>query len=283
MARSFSPSISTDVVGQGGYGVVVENGKRHDVVHKLMKTHVGCAKAMQEYVIHQMVYDTCKAFVTDHPSLKSVIAVPKPILYFPCQESCRSNECFPCGPPYHCMYSMEKVVSGRRDGLMRHVLLNTDSEGFTGKIHFVSTNASPVNNSTYVNNVTKQLAGPRGAFLGVQQLQGHDPKNLARSMGILFELIITAGAVPMDVEYVLGMPPGSRAKVSIENAKCMYVMDFGMSNQADFDFELDMYLPQESDPEMFQAFTEGRGLVANWAKERTSRRNLVTTKRKNRK
>lgn len=278
-ARARKPTTfhpGSNVLGQGGFGVVVSNARTPAVAHKLMKNHMTCSSAAKEYDIHKRVYAVYQRFVAAHPKLRAVIAVPKPFQLSPCKErTCVGRSCYPCGPPYHCMYSMQRVRSGRADSLMRHVMLNTWYPTFQGTIQFVRHNAQQIKHTEYVNNEMRKKNKPRGAFLGAPQLRaaGLDLGTLAHSMGMLYQLVYVAGSVPKDVEYVLGMPPASRAKASIKGARCLWAMDFGMADDADFDPELDMYIPQApaaddpaNFPNLLTPFEQGRSLVKAWAR-----------------
>lgn len=261
------------VVGQGGFGVVMRNRTNGTLVHKLMKSGVQCHEAEKEYDNHRRIYETYAKFVKSHPTLARSIAVPKPHVFMSCK-SCRGSLCHVCTEPYHCVYTMDGVVSGRRDGLMEHVILNEIYENQGGQIYFVNHPRMP--NSTYVNAAKKRM-GPRGAFLAQSQLakRNVDVREMARNMGMLFQIIIAAGVTPHDAEYVLGMPPPSstgqlrRATTGggVGRATCLWAMDFGMAHKpytAD-DMEMDMYVPSaDDDPTLHAHFLQGRAVVREW-------------------
>lgn len=264
--RRMSPGSS--VLGEGGFGKVVTNVRLPGIAHKLLKSSVSCSEAATEYAAHKRIYAVFREFMAAHPSLNTRVAVPAPHQFTQCPQACNMGKCRPCGPPYHCMYSMKKVVSGRPDGVAVHVLLNRDYPQAEGKLVFVE-DVPSMPHTTRLNASMREAGRPRGAFLGIPQLEaaGFEPVRLAYHMGILFEIIVVAGLVPMDVEYVLGMPPGSRARPSMRAAGCLWAMDFGMvHDRKNFDPEMDMYIPHaDTTPELVPAFKEGRALVRAWA------------------
>lgn len=269
-ARGAARKAGTRILGSGGFGTVMQDATRTNIAHKLMSTHVQCKQSEREYNIHKDIYATYAAFVAAHPNFRERIAVPKPVAYQPCQNACR-GKCYPCGPPYHCAYSMQRVDSGRADGIMRHVLLNTDYENFGGTV--MSRDSGRIGRHTnYINNKTKRaVGGTRGAMLGQRQLTnfGFNLERLAYDMGMLFQIIKVAGWQPKDVEYVLGMPPrlaGRRTlRSSAQLAKTLYAMDFGMCDQRMTlqDVDYDMYVPGEDDP-LRATFNAGRQVVNAW-------------------
>lgn len=262
--------LGTDVLGHGGYGLVMGNATRADVAHKLIKRGTDCEDARREFDMHRRIFATYRAFVAAHPDLRASIAVPEPLRFSACRSGgCAGRECYPCGPPFHCMYSMARVRSGRADGLARHVLLNADAASYGGKIYFVNKAIPAASNATYVNAEMRRHAQPRGAYLGIPQLRaaGRDVRELARRMGMLHRLIEVAGYAPADVEYVLGMPPGARRKSSLDLAGCLWAMDFGLAGSPEYDPELELSLPQPGQPEYLH-FVEGAAVVTAWARGR---------------
>lgn len=251
------------LLGQGGFGIVMTNARDDGTAHKLMKTHVTCKEAKAEHANHARIYAVFKRFIAAHPQYTRALSVPAALGFSSCT-GCHGPACHACHEPYHCVYSMTRVRSGRRDGLMEHVILSEDDQAYTGKVFFVSLNQNAVPNSTYVNAALKRK-GPRGAFLGLEQLQRRrlDPKKLARHMGILYQLVREAGLQPKDVEYVLGVPP----RASGGAATCLWAMDFGMTNQPFTPQEMafDMYIPKHGD-RLYPFFEEGLELVRVWAR-----------------
>ena len=241
--------------------MVVRDNTDDRMVHKLIKKNTSCSEAKAEFSRHQKIYDMYVAFISDHPGLKKKVAVPKPHLFI--------NDHNPKSP-YVCSYSMERVVSRRRDGLAEHVMLNPNYTFVGGKIMFVRGNSVPLN--TYVSGDVKKAQQPRGAFLHIKQLQnrGYDVNDLAFRMGVLVQLIIVAGQKPKDVEFVLGCAPRQFSTASNANqfktTPCLWVMDFGMTHENAYDEEMEPTIPEVGD-ERRVYFDMGKRCVAAWLKQ----------------
>lgn len=237
---------SNMILGSGGYGTVVKDVTDSTKAIKLMRDYVTCVEAKREYESHLKVYRTFSLFAKKYPKLARLVSVPRPFKFQTCDDGCVRCE-YPCAAPYKCAYTMERVLSTRKDGLAEHVILNDDYTVFGGYIMFRNSDRLP--NTSYINGKQK-LMGPRGAFLGVAQLlkRGLDVRSLAYRMGMLHGLILKAGFTPKDVEFVL------------DDKRRLVAMDFGMINQSynSNDEEYDMYVPSRNTPITRAAFETGR-------------------------
>ena len=227
------------ILGHGGYGVVVSDASDPHVAHKLMRAHVTLGDAKTEFDNHRRIFSMWTKFSRDHEHV--AVRVPKPMAFVE-------------GSPR--MYSMEKVVSTRPDGLAEHVLLNEDDPQFFGKVMF--SHGPNVDVAHTISEQDKDEKRPRGAFLGPTQLveRGYDVYDLAWRMGILFELIeSTPGMSAFDVEFVLGKDDA------------LWAMDFGLCHLPLTPSQMgwDLYLPQpEHDPKLHSSFETGRSVVRDW-------------------
>lgn len=223
-------------LGLGGFGAVIEDIKDKTKVIKLFKrtkSSVVNSNPEQEYKAHKRIRKKFNEFIAVHPNYESKILVPFIGRFYP--DNIEHE-----GTIYECSYRMEKIVSSRSDKLMEHVILNSDYSNFCSKIQFANNDYESV---SILTNLTQQQIleqKPRGAYLCSKELKArnYNVKEIAKSIGILHQLVFEAGYKPNDVEFVLD----KRGRICI--------VDFGMVYTDDYDRDYnDLYRPNNLDDE----------------------------------
>lgn len=240
-----------EVIGSGGYGIVIDIPEENRVI-KLFKGHVCDSDARKEYEAHLKIYTLFSRFISLHPEFKDIVFIPKPIEFKTCSKITR---CYGFSD-FSCAYVMEKVESARPDQLQEHLILNQDNSHFFGKIYCADYGKPPFNIDVRLTKEQKNECKPRGAFLGPELIQRRIGSELYSKLpfyiGILYGIVLKAGYHPIDLEIV----------VDKYNHICMY--DFGKVYEGIEEYQeakdFDMYLPIDETEEM-KKYEKGVELV----------------------
>lgn len=254
---SVNPDASNiQVLGSGGFGVVIVNPHNSNEAIKFFKSIVHCNKAKNEYIAHQCIYAKYIELLKKMPGLKEKIFIPGPKGFKFYNENKNKNEM-----KYKCNYTMERIISSRSDGVAQHIGLNDYIRGQCGKIWF-TTDIIKENNKVGRSIPAKEVLdatlfkfGPRGEFIWVDDIQVNPDYacDIAYHVGVLYQIVHeTKSFSPKDVEIVL----------DDRNRVCM--LDFGMVGEkySELDEEIDMYVPdKEANPEWYARFIQGKDKV----------------------
>ena len=257
----------TQVLGSGGFGLVLYNPEKKMVAKFIYKTS-DCDQASVEAGYHRKVYTSFRKWKIAHPN--DQINIVKPYGY-------RDEPITWQGKEFKCSYIMDliKPVSGR-SSLVHIILKNDQSQLFNREIGRVYTEPISVKNPS------------RGFFATCDYITENIIENpmvntgnirscydLSRLMGILFGIaVFGAELYPKDAEYVLS---------DVKGILTVTMLDFGMFGKMDLDSgdsslldeyaymikntisEMDIYFPYESliddpdskEPELFQHLVSG--------------------------
>lgn len=207
----------TDVIGSGGFGMIVLNKKDNTVI-KLIYSLNDCKVAKKEATIH---WDFYKALQKISKSI-SQINTPKPIAFVDKDLTFQNNK-------YGCAYIMSYLPSFKDYSLI-HIIFKTDYDNilnkkvgrvYTEKISETNPSRGFFATIPYIeNNILPQMSDS----LKKDIKNGND---ISFRVGVLYGTCIFGAKVfPIDAEYVLSIT-NDRLSVTL--------LDFGMFIPIDFD------------------------------------------------
>jgi hypothetical protein len=233
-----------EVIGAGGFGIIVKRDG-YDTVTKLFRQAVTCIDSEREFGYHLRIYAKFNEYM-DAKQWAPLITIPKPLDFI---QSSDSESIIVCGQTFKCQYIMEEITSSRVDKIQEHVLLNEDNEVFDQKIMCKSIDS--VSSDVVMTKEMKAECEPRMAVLTRKSIdaRGLSSEELGRNMGILYQIVLSAGLNPKDAEFALQYHDG--------NVK-LAMYDFRMAGDPfdEDDSIFDIYIPQEG--ELADRFREGR-------------------------
>lgn len=242
-----------NIVGSGGFGLVVAHNKKNIVAKFLYESK--CADAEKEFKVHSDIYQAFEIVKRQNPAMFSQISIPEPLGY-------DDEIIIKFGNVFNCYYIMSRLKTINSKGLYHIVkdsipMVNKEigrvysepvsaqnpSRGFFASYEYIQTNILDV-------------SPKRGKFKNID--------DIIRSIGRCFGTIaFIAEYNPQDIEYTLGI-------MEDQDLICLCVLDFGavrpinfspdaiddniynkkllaISRELEDNIDIDIYFPEDED------------------------------------
>jgi hypothetical protein len=199
MITNYDPIDFTDIVGSGGFGLVLKSNSSDVVVKSLYKPD-SCDSAKIEFTKHREIYNAFKEFTVPTvskgtlPTERSGIVIPEPIGFSKYGTTLLNRY-------FSCFYAMRYIQPPMKDLYLVHLILKEEYDS--------SDIFNKVVGREYSQDIS--LRNPaRGYFITVSKLESilkefnKRVDYIAYKIGELFGIILFGAEYnPIDVEYVL--------------------------------------------------------------------------------